>query len=184
MRKYKTSNDAFQKGNCIILSLSGLVCIAFLLNGEVSDSAHIYLQFTIAAIVLFEVLVLGVFFRKMFFDPIWGQFCFDEKGIDLWAKARHIHYYWNEVVDMGFVLSRANRNDMACFVYCSKVHLSDEQINLISTQRSTKKRGRHNLPLYLKEFVLFEYSPKTFPLFLNCIPVKFREQLMANQNQR
>ena len=164
--------------------LFGFVCIIFLLNAETMDSARIYLWITIMAIVLLEVLIIHIFLKKLLFDPIWGKFFFDNNGIDLWAGARHIHYCWNEVIDMGFTLSRVNKNDLAYFIFCSKVHLADEQINFIGAQRSTKRRGKHNLPLYLKEFILFEYSPKTFPIFLNSIPVKFREQLLAEQKQK
>ena len=113
-------------------------------------------------------------------DPLYGEVSFDSQGVTFYNKLHTIKFLYSDCVDIGctyrFNPGIASKSRYVKFVYLSKMPLVTMQRDYLLAERSKRRRGKRNMPLYQSEYVLFECDADKFAEFLNYLPDRFRER--------
>ena len=117
-------------------------------------------------------------------DPIFWKYSFDEKGITLYSWVKQIRFSWTDFIDAGFTRWQADAGigttDYIYYIYFSKKRITlDKQ--WIFSHRSFRKPKKPNLPVYLNDYVLIQYSIKRFDLLTGMLPSELGEKLIEER---
>ena len=125
-------------------------------------------------------------------DLLMGEFSFDCERITFHCPSHSTVFQYSECVEIGltgaFVTNPLSvLPQRAFFVYLSKRKLTDNQrFSLVRFHRiiSYKKRREwDDIPVFEKEYVLFQYNPEVFKEFVKCVPEQYRDALLADEKK-
>ena len=139
--------------------------------------------------LLFSLSIFGFlgYLWRFIDDPILGRFSFDTEGITFYTLRRKITFQYDECVEIGFTRWIAGgvvtNHRYIYYIYFSKKTLTDEQRTFLFWERSKKKRGKRQMPLYQSEYVLFQYRPDVFSEFIKHIPEHYKKELVLAEKQ-
>ena len=135
-------------------------------------------------IILTDVFSMIALIWIVIDDPILGRFSFDEKGITFYTPRQTVTFLYDECAEIGFTRwyggSGIKQYRFIYYIYFSKRTLTEEQRAYLF-ERSKKKRGKRNRLLYQSEYVLFQYRPDIFSLFIKCVPERFKQGLIFTE---
>ena len=137
-----------------------------------------FLSFGVACIVGSGVLIQYIW--KFFDEPILGRVSFDRQAVTFYTKTHTIVFPYNECVEIGFTkwFGDTAPGRYVYYIYFSKIALNEDQRSHLFEGRSKTKRGKRNMPLYQSEYVLFQYRAEVFADFIECVPERFRTNLI------
>lgn len=142
--------------------------------------------------ILISIECGGIFsmmqaFFLWFVDPLGGKYSLNDKGISLYTFVCQHQYLWEDLIDVGITRWQADAGigtrDYIYFVYFSKQPISYENRKWIVKFRSFRKPKKPNMPLYLKDYAVIQYSRKKFPALLESVPDWMREKLVEEEKR-
>jgi len=118
-------------------------------------------------------------------DPLFWKCSFDEREITLYSWLKQIRFYWTDFIDAGFTRWQADAGigtkDYIYFIYFSKKRITLDNKMWIFSHRSFRKPKKPNLPVYLNDYVLIQYSIKRFDLLTGMLPSELGEKLIEER---
>ena len=137
----------------------------------------------LAGVASLLINALWVFFD----DPLLGKFSFDTNGITFYLPFKTLTFpyaFCQEIAFTRWVGASAVYNPQYnYYIYLSKKELSESQREYLLWKRSKKKKKNRDMPLYQREFVVFQYTPKIFADFIKCVPEPFRSKLIEEESK-
>ena len=125
-------------------------------------------------------------------DLLMGEFSFDCERITFHCPSHSTVFLYSDCVEIGFTVAFVTNPlsvlpQRAFFVYLSKRELTDDQrFSLVRYHRTIsykKRREWDDIPVFEKEYVLFQYNPEVFKEFIKCVPEQYRDVLLVEEKK-
>lgn len=112
-------------------------------------------------------------------DPIFGKVSFDIEGTTFFTPVKTFRFKYTDCKDIGFTSWYGfRRSRIVFYVYFSKIEISSEQRIFLAGKRSRKKGRKSDMPVYLTDYLLFQYEPEVFSGLIESVPSHFRKKLL------